>query len=45
MVRDANCFHHFEDIVLHGLLVMPVICLINHSIKLILFTVARLVVL
>ncbi len=44
MVRDANHFHHFEDgVCLHGLLVMPVICLVNHYIKYILFTVACLV--
>jgi hypothetical protein len=30
-VRDANCFHHFEDGVcsLHGLLVMPVVQLLD----------------
>jgi hypothetical protein len=47
MVRDANRFHYFEDgvLFLHGLLVMPVICLVNHDIKFILFIVACLVVL
>jgi len=31
IVRDANCFHHFEDGVcsLHGLLVMPVVQLLD----------------
>ncbi len=47
MVRDANRFHYFEDgiLFLHGLLVMPVLCLVNHDIKFILFLVACLVLL
>jgi hypothetical protein len=46
MARDANRLHYFEDgiLFLHGLLVMPVICLVNHDIKFILFIVACLVV-
>jgi hypothetical protein len=37
-VRDANLFHHFEDgaCSLHGILVMPGVCLVNHYIKVIL---------
>jgi hypothetical protein len=35
MVTDTNRFHYFEDgiLFLHGLLVMPVICLVNHTIS------------
>jgi hypothetical protein len=45
MVRDANCFHHFEDgtCSLHGLFVMPEVCLVNHYIKLILLVACLLV--
>jgi hypothetical protein len=39
MARDANHFHCFRGwcLFLHGLLVMPVVCLVNHNIKFLLF--------
>jgi len=46
MVRDANCFHHFENGIcsLHGLLVIRVMYLVNHYIMFFLVIVACLVV-
>jgi hypothetical protein len=45
MVRDANCFHRFENgVFLHGLLVIPVMCLVNHYIMFFVVIVACLVV-
>jgi hypothetical protein len=33
MVKDTDCFHHSSDSVCDGLLVMLVVCLVNHYIK------------
>ncbi len=46
VVRDSNHFHHFEDGVCSCMdyWVMPILWLVNHYIKFILFTVASVVV-